>query len=130
VCKTYRISRATFYRWLKRFDPTDLNSLKNKSRRPLRTRRPRWSRELIDLVKQLRRLYPRWGKEKIAVLIKTPGVNTSASTVGRIIWYLKRRGNLVEPGQELRVMSKHIWHFLLVLRNDSNYAKKHTRRAS
>jgi len=57
VCKTYSISRATLYRWLKRYDPTDLNTLKNKSRRPLRTRRPQWSRELIDLVKQLRSLY-------------------------------------------------------------------------
>jgi len=81
VCKTYSISTATLYRWLKRYDPTDLNTLSNKSRRPLRTRRPQWSRELIDLVKQLRRLYPRWGKEKVAVLIKTQGVNTSASTV-------------------------------------------------
>jgi len=28
------------------------------------------------------------------------------------------------------VMSKHIWHFLLMLRDDSNYAKEHTRRTS
>lgn len=28
------------------------------------------------------------------------------------------------------VMSKHIWHFLLLLRDDSNNAEKHTRRAS
>ena len=102
VCKTYGISRATLYRWLRRYDPTDLNSLRNKSRRPLRTRRPQWSRELIDLVKQLRRLYPRWGKDKLAVLIKTQGVNTSASTVGRIIWYLKKRGDLVEPSTRVK----------------------------
>jgi len=28
VCQTFGISRATLYRWLKRFDPKDLGSLK------------------------------------------------------------------------------------------------------
>jgi putative transposase len=96
VCKTYGISRATFYRWLRRFNPRDLNSLKNRSRRPRRARRPKWSLELIDLVKELRRQYPRWGKEKLTILIQTQGVKTSASTVGRIIGYLKKTGDLVE----------------------------------
>jgi len=30
--------------------------------------------------------------------------------------------------QPRRVMSKHIWHFLIVLINVYKYAKKHTRR--
>lgn len=59
VCKTFGISRATIYRWLKRFDPQDIRSVKDKSRRP------RWSYELIIAVKGLRQLYPRWGKEKL-----------------------------------------------------------------
>jgi transposase len=69
VCKTYGISRATFYRWLRRFNPKDLNSLRHRSRRPRRVRKPKWSRELIDLVKELRSQYPRWGKEKVRILI-------------------------------------------------------------
>ena len=47
VCKTYGISRATLYRWLKRYDPKDLNTLRNKSRRPRRLRKPMWTYELI-----------------------------------------------------------------------------------
>jgi len=31
VCRTYGISRATLYRWLRRYDPKDLNSLRIKS---------------------------------------------------------------------------------------------------
>lgn len=97
VCKTFEISRATLYRWLKRFDPRDLTTLKDKSRRPKRQRMPKWSYELIMAVKRLRQQYPRWGKEKLFLLLQTEGVQTSESTVGRIISYLKKRGNLIEP---------------------------------
>jgi len=62
VCRTYRISRATFYRWLKRSDPTDLNTLRNKSPRPLRTRRPQWSRELIVFSKAIKKVISQVGQ--------------------------------------------------------------------
>jgi len=97
VCKTYGISRATLYRWLKRYDPKDLNTLRNKSRRPKRLRKPMWTYELIRKVKELREQYPRWGKEKQCILLRGRGFESSASTVGRIIGYLKRRGELAGP---------------------------------
>jgi len=97
VCSTFEISRATLYRWLKRFDPKDLSTLKEISRRPRKVRTPQWSYQLIMAVRELRKKYPRWGKEKIAVLLGNEGLNASASTVGRIINYLKKRGDLKEP---------------------------------
>lgn len=97
VCKAYGISRATLYRWLKRYDPKNLNSLRNKSRRPKRLRKPMWTYDLIQKVKELREQYPRWGKEKQCILLSERGFESSASTVGRIIGYLKSRGELVEP---------------------------------
>lgn len=97
VCKTFGISRATLYRWLKRYEPKDLRSLRDKSRRPKRLRQPKWSYELIKAVRELRQRYPRWGKEKLFVLLGEKGFKTSAPTVGRIIRYLKHRGDLVEP---------------------------------
>lgn len=97
VCETFGISRATLYRWIKRFDPRDLTSLKERSRRPRRLRRPTWSHELIMEVRALRRQYPRWGKEKLSALLVPLGRDVSISTVGRILKYLKRRGDLVEP---------------------------------
>jgi len=97
ACQTFGISRATLYRWLKRFDPRDLNSLKEQSRRPRRVRKPLWSRELVQAVKELRQEYPRWGKDKIAVLVRDQGHEASTSTVGRILKQLKQRGELKEP---------------------------------
>jgi transposase InsO family protein len=82
---------------MERYDPKDIRSIKDKSRRPKRVRKPRWSYELIIAVKGLRQLYPRWGKEKLVVLLCQEGYKTSASTVGRIIAYLKHTGDLVEP---------------------------------
>ncbi len=97
TCATFGISRATLYRWVGRFDSRDLRSLSEQSRRPKRLRKPKWSFELLKEVKQLRRQYPRWGKDKLVVLLRDQGWKTSTSTVGRIINCLKRRGDIVEP---------------------------------
>lgn len=97
VCETFGISRATLYRWVTRFDPKDLSSLKERSRRPRRLRKPMWSHPLIMAVKALRRQYPRWGKEKLQALLGAQGWDVSVSTVGRILKYLKARGDIVEP---------------------------------
>jgi len=48
-------------------------------------------------VLELRELYPRWGKAKLAVLLEEKGMKPSVSMVGRIICHLKERGLLVEP---------------------------------
>lgn len=101
VCQTFGISRATLYRWLKGFDPKDLNSLKEQSRRPRRVRRPLWSRELVKAVKELRQEYPRWGKDKLGILVRDQGYEGSTSTVGRILGFLKKRGELVEPKKRM-----------------------------
>jgi len=96
VCETFGIGKATLYRWIQRFDPKDLSTLKERSRRPKRLRKPSWSHELVMAVKALRRQYPRWGKEKLQALLDTRGY-VSVSTVGRILKYLKARGDIVEP---------------------------------
>jgi transposase len=58
VCNTFGISRATLYRWIQQFDPKDLCSLKEQSRRPKRLRQPRWDYKLIMAIKKLREQYP------------------------------------------------------------------------
>ena len=103
VCDTFGISRATLYRWLKRFDPKDWTSLKEESRRPRKVRKPLWSRELVGVVRELREEYPRWGKDKLVVLVRDRGYEASTSTVGRILKHLKQRGELREP--QRRVIS-------------------------
>jgi len=97
ICDTFGMSRATLYRWVKRFNPHDLTSLREGSRRPRRVRQPVWSSELVKAIKQVREQYPRWGKDKLVVLLREQGYMTSASTVGRVLRNLKKRGVLVEP---------------------------------
>jgi transposase InsO family protein len=42
-------------------------------------------------------LSARWGKDKLAVLLRREGIQLSASTVGRVLGRLKARGALREP---------------------------------
>jgi transposase InsO family protein len=48
-------------------------------------------------VHQLRQQYPRWGKDKLVVLVRQHGFVVSTSMVGRILTRLKAHGLLVEP---------------------------------
>ena len=46
---------------------------------------------------ELREQYPRWGKDKLVVLLTRQGWQVSTSMVGRILTRLKARGVLREP---------------------------------
>ena len=61
TCRYFGISRQTFYRWKRRYNPRDLRSLEERSHRPRRLRQPTWSRGLALAVLHLREQYPRWG---------------------------------------------------------------------
>jgi putative transposase len=97
VCGLFGISKATLYRWHSSVDLKDPSTFKDKSRRPKRVRKPLWTHEQICAVRDLRNQYPRWSKDKLALLLKPQGISMSASTVGRILGYLKIRGELAEP---------------------------------
>ncbi len=97
TCRHFDISPQTFYRWKRRYNPRHLESLEEHSRRPKKLRQPTCSVELVIAVQKLREEYPRWGKDKLVVLLRGEGISCSASTVGRIIRRLKDRGALKEP---------------------------------
>jgi len=96
TCRYFGISPQTFYRWKHRYDPYHLESLEDHSRRPQHLRQPTWSIELVQAVLRLREQYPRWGKDKIVILLREQGWQISTSIVGRIIRQLKQRGMLQE----------------------------------
>ncbi|SRR5579875_742378 len=96
TCRHFGISRQTFYRWKRRYDPHDLGSLEDRSHRPQRLRQRTWTAAQAQALLALRREYPRWGKDKLVVLLRRTGVGLSTSMVGRILGDLKRRGVLVE----------------------------------
>jgi putative transposase len=96
TCRHFGISRQTFYRWLKRYEPLDLTSLEERSHCPHHRRQATWSFSLERKVLTLRLQFPRWGKDKLVVLLLQQGESVSTSMVGRILLRLKQRGQLVE----------------------------------
>lgn len=109
TARHFGISRQSFYRWRRRFDPDRLSTLEDRSHRPHRRRQPTWSAELAERVLRLREHYPRWGKDKLAVLLRRDGRPVSTSMVGRILTRLKQRGVLVEPPRPARTASRLRW---------------------
>ena len=97
TCRHFDISPQTFYRWKKRYSEKHLASLEGRPHRPRRVRRPEYSGELFEAVRALREQYPRWGKDKLIVLLRDAGFCTSTSTVGRILRRLKERGLVCDP---------------------------------
>ena len=53
--------------------------------------------KVVERIRELREQYPRWGKEKLTVLLRKEEVEVSATRVGRVIRRLKARGALREP---------------------------------
>jgi transposase InsO family protein len=97
TCRYYGISPQTFYRWKNRYDPYDLRTLESASHRPYKVRQPETPVKVIERIQKLREQYPRWGRDKLAVLLMKEGIEISASTVGRVINRLKARGLVREP---------------------------------
>jgi putative transposase len=123
--KKLGVAQSTVYRWQKRLQERNLWGLEDDSRRPKRLRTMSWPVELIETVLELREMYPRWGKEKIWVLLGREGWQTSISTVGRILWYLRKRGLLHDPPKTAFISTKRAKKRPYALRKPKNYTVKH-----
>ena len=116
----FGISRTTFYRWKGRYNPRDLSSLEDRSSCPKRRRRRSWTLEEIEAVRRVREEYPRWGKDKLAVLLEREGMVLSVSKVGRILGYLRKRGVLREPLRGVKT-AKRRWKRLYGIRKPRDW---------
>lgn len=115
------VSTATLYRWQKRINDKGTSGLEESSRKPKRFRTARWSVDLIETVLELRKQYPRWGKEKLCVLLGREGLYTSASTVGRILGYLKQRELIHDPPRTVKLGIKRHKKRPFALRKPKDY---------
>jgi transposase InsO family protein len=97
TCRHFAWSPSTFYLWLHRYQRQGPRALEERSRRPRRVRKPSWNKVLAQAVLRLREKYPRWGKDKLVVLLRKEGRQVSTSMVGRILREIKERGLLWEP---------------------------------
>jgi transposase InsO family protein len=95
--KGFKRSRATVYRWLRRYDPHNLRTLESRSRRPKQTRTRQWTADQEQAVLRLRQAHPRFGTAKLAVLLAAAAMALSESTIGRILASLTRRRLLIAP---------------------------------
>jgi len=118
------VARSSVYRWQKRLREHNLRGLEDDSRRPKRLRTVSWSPELIEAVLELREMYPRWGKDKLGVLMGREGRQTSTSTVGRILSYLKKRGLIHDPPRKALVSTRRAKKRPYALRKPKNYSPR------
>jgi putative transposase len=100
-------SRTSIQAWLKACTGRGPAGLEDKSHRPQKRRQATWSCELEQRVLELREQFPRWGKDKLVVLLRREGLHISTSMVGRILKRLKDIGRLVEPPPGRRRRKKH-----------------------
>ena len=121
TCRHFSISPDTFYRWLRRHDGQDLTRLEDRSRRPRRLRKPTWGPRLAEEVLRLREQFPRWGKDKLVILLRREGWRVSTSMVGRIIKSLKARGVLREPPRQAISAKKRRWLRPYAVRKPKEY---------
>jgi len=80
--------------------------------------------ELVEAVLRLREGYPRWGKDKLVVLLHHDSFDCSASTVGRILHRLKERGVLIEPLPNHISARKRQWQRPYAVRKPKEYEAK------
>ena len=81
--------------------------LEPRSRRPRRLRQPQTPLVVVQRIQVLRQQYPRWGREKLRVLLKREGIHISAKSIDRVIHRLKAGGVLREPLRPRRAAK---WH--------------------
>ena len=87
TCRYFGISRKTFHKWEKIYNPQDLTSLEERSRRPKTTRQWQVTMEEERRIIKLRTKYIRYGKMKLAVMYaRIYGESISSWKIQRVIF--------------------------------------------
>ena len=97
TARHFGFSPDTISRWVRAYMECGVAGLEPRSRRPKRVRQPTTSTETVLRIQALRERYPRWGREKLRVLLEREGITLSAKSIDRVIGRLKARGVLREP---------------------------------
>jgi transposase InsO family protein len=97
TARHFVVSPDTISRWLRGYREGGMAGLEARSQRPRRVRQPQTPLAVVQRIQALREQYPRWGREKLKVLLVREGVILSAKSIDRVIARLKARGALREP---------------------------------
>ena len=100
LCRKYKVSRPTAYKWLKRFKEEGLLGLENRSRRPLLSPLKTELKE-VEAVLRTRDKFPSWGAKKLRQYLIRKGAEhlPSLSTFNRL---LQRHGRVEHKESEKR----------------------------
>jgi putative transposase len=86
TCRHFAVPRSYFYKWYNRYNPRNLATLEDCSRRPHRLRPATYDYNLVKLIRKLRTDYPSYSSKKLAViLLRDYAIAFSHATIGRII---------------------------------------------
>lgn len=124
TARHFGVGRSTVYRWLRRYDRLHLETLEDRGSAPRRRRRPTWTLEQLRAVKAIRERYPRWGKDKLRVLLRRAGILLSTSMVGRILVRLLRAGDLHEPRRRRMSVRQRRWPRPYAIRTPADWTVK------
>jgi transposase InsO family protein len=121
TARHFGVGRSTVYRWLARYDRFRLETLEDRPSAPHHRRRPTWTLEQLRAVKAVRERYPRWGKDKLRVLLRRAGIVLSVSMVGRILARLRRSGELHEPARRRMSVQQRRWRRPYAVRRPADW---------
>jgi putative transposase len=97
TARHFGFSPDTISRWVRGYASRGVSGLEPRSRRPRHVRQSEIPLGTVQLIQALREQYPRWGREKLRVLLERAGIYLSAKSIERVIGRLKARGVLREP---------------------------------
>jgi len=107
TARHFGFSPDSISRWVRAYDKDGLAGLELKSRRPRRVRQSQIPIAIVLRIQELREQYPRWGREKLRILLAREGIILSGKSIDRVIQRLKARGLLREP---IRPRRRVKWH--------------------
>lgn len=95
ACRIAGVSPRSYTRWRSIISRHGVRALAAKSSRPHRPRLPSKRRLVAEDIERVRGQHP-VGKEKLVILLAQEGIHVSASTVGRVLHELTKRG-IIQP---------------------------------
>ena len=106
TCRHFDVSRKTFYKWFKKYDPGNLYTLEDESRTPHRVRQPEITSEQKLRIIQLRKQYIRYSKIKLSkVYLREYGEAISSWKIQRVIQQYKLYHN---PSKTAKITRKRL----------------------
>ncbi len=102
----FGISRKTFYKWLRRFDPCNLRGLEEVSRAPNKTREKEYTPKQYERVVKLRRTHIRYGKRKLLYLYQTAYPTDTTISDWKIQCMIEKAGIYYNAKKQSRINKK------------------------